>query len=308
MGAGASSTATKIPQRELSRTPASRFSAETSAGEEYQVTLRDEIQGVPAGSALVLRIAYESLVLLDQRKVPQLHFPYQAIICWGSTKSIFQFRLFGSYFQRPAEQYIVVTLRTRLGAEVQQKVLRHVRALMVDMKHAAVHKEDFNAFSTMLQQQLRTGVDASSIMETISQFTEGRTLLAKQAVELLAVVGADHPFERVELCCALYEKILTKDSFQLLLNQFRDTMDRENIIHRLGLATSDVITASCPDGLGERAGFNVPLRIGNQSKSGRAAPPAAAAGSALSVSSSASTGGRTLSSNGSSVKDPIAAP
>ena len=43
----------------------------------------------------LLRVAYEALVvtLADEQKTPVSYFKYQDIICWGSTSSMFQFKV-----------------------------------------------------------------------------------------------------------------------------------------------------------------------------------------------------------------------
>jgi len=42
------------------------------------------------------------------------------------------------------------------------------------------------------------------------------------------------PFERVDLATLLYTRILSKESFQLVVNTFDDKEERENVIHRIG--------------------------------------------------------------------------
>lgn len=46
------------------------------------------------------------------------------------------------------------------------------------------------------------------------------------------------PFEKFDLACMLYERVLNKDSFQLIVNTFPDPQERDNLIHRLGLDKS----------------------------------------------------------------------
>lgn len=54
-------------------------------------------------------------------------------------------------------------------------------------------------------------------------------------MDLLVLVGPFSPFEKYDLACLLYTKILNKESFQLVINTFEDVRDRENLIHRLKL-------------------------------------------------------------------------
>ena len=77
-------------------------------------------------------------------------------------------------------------------------------------------------------------------MRTIDQFSSGRMFLAKQGMELVQLLGPIAPFEKLELACFLYDRIMNKNSFQLILNLFDDVQERDNIIHRLGLHKKSV--------------------------------------------------------------------
>jgi hypothetical protein len=59
--------------------------------------------------------------------------------------------------------------------------------------------------------------------------------LAKQGMELMQLVAPLAPFEKHDLAILLYNRILNKDSYQLIINVFPDKVDRDNLIHRLGL-------------------------------------------------------------------------
>ena len=54
-------------------------------------------------------------------------------------------------------------------------------------------------------------------------------------MELLTKIGIISPFDKFDLACLLYEKIINHESFQLLVNTFDDPIDRTNLIHRLKL-------------------------------------------------------------------------
>lgn len=54
-------------------------------------------------------------------------------------------------------------------------------------------------------------------------------------MDLLLKIGSIAPFDKFELACLLYERIINKDSFQLLVNTFEDPIERDNLIHRLKL-------------------------------------------------------------------------
>jgi hypothetical protein len=72
-------------------------------------------------------------------------------------------------------------------------------------------------------------------MQTITQFSASRAFLAKQAMELVQYIGPLAPFERMDLAEMLYDCILNKESFQLVINAIEDQHERDNLAHRLKL-------------------------------------------------------------------------
>lgn len=59
-------------------------------------------------------------------------------------------------------------------------------------------------------------------------------------MDLMLLIGPLAPFEKVDLACLLYQRILTTESFQLVVNTFQDKEERENLIHRLGIKNTNV--------------------------------------------------------------------
>jgi hypothetical protein len=73
-------------------------------------------------------------------------------------------------------------------------------------------------------------------LSTIDQFTSsGRLFLAKQGMELMVRISPLAPFDKFDLACLIYERMINKNSFQLIINTFEDKQERENLIHRLKL-------------------------------------------------------------------------
>ena len=72
-------------------------------------------------------------------------------------------------------------------------------------------------------------------MMKISKFSSGRAFLAKQCMDLIACIAPLAPFEKFDLACLLYTRVLSKESFQLVVNSFEDEIERSNLLHRLGL-------------------------------------------------------------------------
>ena len=76
-------------------------------------------------------------------------------------------------------------------------------------------------------------------------FTQSRSLIAKQAMEIVQIIGSEDPFEKFEIACYLYDNLINKESYQLVINCFEDEVDRDNLIHRLGInKKAKVLTAS----------------------------------------------------------------
>lgn len=63
-----------------------------------------------------------------------------------------------------------------------------------------------------------------------------RKLTSHQLAQLVRAVREAAPFDAVEVCVALQPRMINPDAFQLVLNEFPDDADRDNICHRLGLA------------------------------------------------------------------------
>lgn len=63
-----------------------------------------------------------------------------------------------------------------------------------------------------------------------------RKLTSHQLAQLVRALQEAAPFDAVEVCVALQPRMINPDAFQLVLNEFPDDVDRDNICHRLGLA------------------------------------------------------------------------
>jgi len=186
----------------------------------------------------LLRIAYESLdfVCMDDRTTPIIQFPYQNIICWGSSLNNFQFKIFDLNNSDPEKRLLgmLISVYTNQGKAIEDATMSTVRKLMADINARAISKEEFACLLDVLFDA--NNLLAENWMEIINQFTiGGRLFLAKQAMELLIRVGSQAPFEKVELACLLYERMINKSSVQLIVNTFEDAQERDNLIHRLKL-------------------------------------------------------------------------
>lgn len=196
-----------------------------------------------------LRIAKESLDFLDiGTKMPIVNFPYQAILCWGSSATIFHFTVddVEESFTRDGGFHATakkVVLNTSLGNEIERLTMKTVRELMADMEKSVVSPKDFNELKGII---IKNGKLVDCWMDDLLKFTaSGRSFIARQAMELLDIIEVEYPFEKFDLACFLYEQMINKDSFQLVINCFANQIDRDNLIHRLGINKKQaVVTAS----------------------------------------------------------------
>jgi hypothetical protein len=201
---------------------------------------RDKSINLP--DSFKLRISYESLdfVRIDD-DTPIIQFPFQNIICWGSSQHYFQFKIFDLSEKSGKDGKatgILISLKTLQGRVIEETTMSIVQKLMVDINQRAISKVEFAALIESVFDKERKELK-DNWMLTIEQFTAGgRKFLAKQGMELLLKIGKLAPFEKFDLACLLYEKIINKNSFQLLVNTFEDEKEKENLIHRLKLMKS----------------------------------------------------------------------
>lgn len=191
---------------------------------------------IPLPEKFKLKISYESLDFVRyDTELPMIQFPFQNIICWGSSLQNFQFKIFdlekSSHERR--DTGILISLKTLQGRAIEEATMSNVQKLMVDINQRAITKEEF-------QQLLQTIFDGETLKENwltiLNQFTlTGKLFLAKQGMELLQRVGEQAPFEKFDLACFIYERMINKNSVQLLINTFEDPQERDNLIHRLQL-------------------------------------------------------------------------
>ena len=99
---------------------------------------------------------------------------------------------------------------------------------------------DNPAFDALLTEVKHKGVAAVR--------TQSRAFTSHQAVQVLQSI--EHDFEKIETAAVIYDKLINKNSFQLVLNEFSNKADRENLCVRLHINFQENgITADCPDGL-----------------------------------------------------------
>ena len=181
-------------------------------------------------SNIILKISRESLdILSSETSIPLLQFPYQNILCWGSSSSIFQFTVVINN-----NNNLKVIMRTQYGKQIEDTTMSTVLTLMTLMEKEAITKEQFQSLLLLIYDK-DNDILIDTWMHSIETCSITRSFLAKQAMELMILISPHAPFEKFDLACLLYNRILNKDSFQLVINTFDNIIDRENLIHRLNL-------------------------------------------------------------------------
>ena len=133
---------------------------------------------------------------------------------------------FGHLFGKSKEDFEAVMFSTKQGKEIEAMTLSSVKSLMHDMDKQGVTKQDFKMLKGILQENKRIGAPDEEWFSTVRQFASTRHYTSHQGVELLQIMKEVNPFELIELACFLYDNLLNRDSFQMLLNVFDEEADR----------------------------------------------------------------------------------
>lgn len=212
-------------------------------------------------SPLRLRLDSETLSLLNNADVVIVSFPYHRILCWGYTATTFSFRVCPSLDDvvdtesaaklthetltgSGAEDDAAATTTSFLvgssdGAALEAALMRAVQRLMSAMRARGVEASEFDALTAVLPALVADG-STEHALQSLKQITLGRAFDARQAVTLLNVFGRVSPFEKVEAACALWpDALIHKESLPTVLDEaFDNDQDRDNVLHRLGLAVT----------------------------------------------------------------------
>lgn len=162
----------------------------------FSVTLNDssvEIENISIPKKFIIKLAYESLDFLHPETTqPIIQFPYQSIICWGSSEKIFQFNAFPSSLNNVKQKdTIKVIVNTKQAKLIDTSILRQIRLLMADIEATAVSKDEFIALKLLLFDA--SGNLNQNWLTMVDQFSStGRYFLAKQGMELMLMVSFAH--------------------------------------------------------------------------------------------------------------------
>eukprot|EP00981_Chlorochromonas_danica_P013354 scaffold6243_cov180-Ochromonas_danica.AAC.4 len=133
-------------------------------------------------ASFYLRISYESLDFVEKEKnVPLVQFPFQNILCWGSSPQNFQFKVFDLEAANIDKRNggVLITLKTSQGKMIEEATMSSVKQLMADIKLRAISDGEFAVLLTTILDG--EGILKEEWLQILDQFTSsGRLFLAKQ--------------------------------------------------------------------------------------------------------------------------------
>ena len=112
---------------------------------------------------------------------------------------------------------------------MEADIMNMVLHLMENMQTVGVSAEEFDGLLDQLK------ADPDSLLSDIRSVSLTKAFDAKQASRLVAAIGSISPFDQVEAAVMLYDSLINKDSFNLVLAVFPEPADRDNVCHRLGV-------------------------------------------------------------------------
>mmetsp|Transcript_22998 Transcript_22998/g.22161 ORF Transcript_22998/g.22161 Transcript_22998/m.22161 type:complete len:358 (-) Transcript_22998:466-1539(-) len=162
---------------------------------------------------------------------------------------------------------IIVKIKTVQAMAIEEATMAAVRKLMNTIEKSGMPKIEFDSLIENLIDTSDSSVK-SNWRELILESSQRKAFMAKQAIDLVMHVTPYLPFEKFDLACLVYTRMLNKDSFQLIVNSFQDVKDRENLVYRLKLDLKKgdhEFLSTCsmlPTGSGPGAGLGrVPLSV-----------------------------------------------
>lgn len=179
---------------------------------------------------LILRVDGESLTILNaENNMPLRHFAYYTILSWGSSPETFQWKVFNRPDLPPGSERNRNTktfgIHTKKGLELEKVVLKYVKILMADMAKRGISDDTFKGILGQISMDQR----AAAIRDVPSH----NAFTIHQCVSLMRLVEKICPFEKLDVAILLYDRMLNRDSFQLVVNCFDTIQDRENLCYRL---------------------------------------------------------------------------
>ena len=115
------------------------------------------------------------------------------------------------------------------GPAMEDEIMETVLHLMDNMKAVGVGKTEFHALLDAL------GSNPDTVLSDVRTVSLTKAFDAKQASTLVSRIGTISPFDQMEAAVMLYDALISKHSFNLVLDVFEEDADRDNVCHRLGV-------------------------------------------------------------------------
>ena len=226
MGAGASAQGNNNNNNNGSNKQGVQADAPT-----YVVSLPDDKNTRRMPPEFLLRLEAEAVVFVDRETGERYHhYPYYTIMCWGHTSNTFQFRLY-----QPGTKVEPVAVKTKQGDEIERVILRVVKKLMRKMKQHGTTKEEFEQFMEVITKGEDCIADPELAIHRVQTFMEGHSITVNQARDIMEQVPFPSSFEKILVAEKVYESMMNKDAFQMIIHCFDDYHDRLNLCHKLKL-------------------------------------------------------------------------
>lgn len=120
-----------------------------------------------------------------------------------------------------------------------------VKALMQRMEAQALEDTQFAQLLSAIAD------DPSSAALAAKSCANTRKFTAHQAAQVVRMVHEASPFDAVEVACVMHACMINREAFQLVLNEFADDADRDNILYRLKIRPDgEVVSTASTSGVG----------------------------------------------------------
>eukprot|EP01138_Halocafeteria_seosinensis_P008782 gb/GECG01008976.1/.p1 GENE.gb/GECG01008976.1/~~gb/GECG01008976.1/.p1 ORF type:complete len:229 (+),score=39.90 gb/GECG01008976.1/:1-687(+) len=174
-------------------------------------------------AVVVLRLEPEALVLYSPETKERLTaFPYHRVLCWGHSQHSFQFR----YYTKDDELRLA-SVGTQEGNQIEAALMERVQGLMTKMESVGITDDEFSEVKSVIRE------DPDEALRSIKQVSLSRLFDARQAVEVVRLMGEVSPFDKVEAAVVLADALLNSESFTQILDEFEVKEDQENVKHRV---------------------------------------------------------------------------
>lgn len=124
---------------------------------------------------------------------------------------------------------------TSMGPLMEETIMSQVVSLMADMDARGVTSEELHALQANMEE------DPDHALSMLRQLSLTRRFPVRDAMDLVRRVGDLSPFDKVEAAVVLYPALIDKNSFKLILEEFGEEDDRDNVCHRLRLDLREVM-------------------------------------------------------------------